>query len=333
MSTPKHIEIYDTTLRDGAQAEDVSFSAEDKVRVAQKLDGLGAHFIEGGWPGANPRDIDFFRMIKTVPLKQAKVVAFGSTRRATNAVHHDPVLKSLLDAHTRYVTLFGKSWTLHVTDALGISLIRPEGAGCCGALAHHLSDHDASMGQARTMIDAWWPSIEAGAEAIVITASGCGAMFKDYGFLLRNDRAYAEKAARACALVRDVSEIVAAESGKLAGLIANRPRLEKARVAFQSPCTLQHGMKIRGVVEQILLGAGFDLTMVANGHLCCGSAGTYSILQPVLSKRLLANKVGALEADRPDVIATANIGCLLHVRSGTRIPVRHWIELVAERLG
>ena len=220
-----------------------------------------------------------------------------------------------------------------VLDALGISLIRPEGAGCCGALAHHLSDHDASMGQARTMIDAWWPSIEAGAEAIVITASGCGAMFKDYGFLLRNDRAYAEKAARACALVRDVSEIVAAESGKLAGLIANRPRLEKARVAFQSPCTLQHGMKIRGVVEQILLGAGFDLTMVANGHLCCGSAGTYSILQPVLSKRLLANKVGALEADRPDVIATANIGCLLHVRSGTRIPVRHWIELVAERLG
>ncbi len=119
---PKHIEIYDTTLRDGAQAEDVSFSAEDKVRVAQKLDELGAHFIEGGWPGANPKDIDFFRMIKTVPLKQAKVVAFGSTRRASNPAHVDPILKSLLDADTRYVTLFGKSWTLHVTDALSISL-------------------------------------------------------------------------------------------------------------------------------------------------------------------------------------------------------------------
>src|SRR5206468_1628060 len=116
------VEIYDTTLRDGAQAEDVSFSAEDKVRVAQKLDELGAHFIEGGWPGANPRDIDFFRMIKTVPLKQATIVAFGSTRRHSNAAHVDPVLKSLLDADTRYVTLFGKSWTLHVTDALGISL-------------------------------------------------------------------------------------------------------------------------------------------------------------------------------------------------------------------
>ena len=119
---PAQIEIYDTTLRDGAQAEDVSFSAEDKVRVARKLDELGAHFIEGGWPGANPRDIDFFRMIKTVPLKQAKVVAFGSTRRAGNTVHNDPVLKSLLAADTRYVTLFGKSWNLHVTDALGISL-------------------------------------------------------------------------------------------------------------------------------------------------------------------------------------------------------------------
>src|SRR5713101_1600459 len=118
----KPIEIYDTTLRDGAQAEDVSFSADDKVRVAQKLDELGAHFIEGGWPGANPKDIDFFRMIKMVPLKHAKVVAFGSTRRATNSVQVDPVLKSLLDADTHYVTLFGKSWTLHVTDALAISL-------------------------------------------------------------------------------------------------------------------------------------------------------------------------------------------------------------------
>src|SRR5437870_2608212 len=116
------VEIYDTTLRDGAQAEDVSFSAEDKVMVAQKVDGLGAHFIEGGWPGANPKDIDFFRMIKTVPLKQAKVVAFGSTRRATNSALADPTLKAILDADTRYVTLFGKSWTLHVTDALGVSL-------------------------------------------------------------------------------------------------------------------------------------------------------------------------------------------------------------------
>ncbi len=116
------VEIYDTTLRDGAQAEDVSFSAEDKVRIAQKLDELGAHFIEGGWPGANPKDIEFFRLIKATPLKQAKVVAFGSTRRASNPPHTDPTLRSLLDAHTHYVTLFGKSWTFHVTDALGISL-------------------------------------------------------------------------------------------------------------------------------------------------------------------------------------------------------------------
>ncbi|TLY37403.1 MAG: citramalate synthase [Nitrospirae bacterium] len=116
------IEIYDTTLRDGAQAEDVSFSVEDKIRVAQKLDELGAHYIEGGWPGANPKDVEFFQVIKTMPLKQAKIVAFGSTRRASNSPKNDPTLRSLMDAHTRYVTLFGKSWTLHVTDALGISL-------------------------------------------------------------------------------------------------------------------------------------------------------------------------------------------------------------------
>src|SRR2546422_4346591 len=119
----RQVEIYDTTLRDGAQAEDVSFSAEDKVMVAQKLDELGAHFIEGGWPGANPKDIDFFRMIKTVPLKQAKVVAFGSTRRATNPVHAHPTLKAILDADTPHVSLFGKRWTLNLADALGISLM------------------------------------------------------------------------------------------------------------------------------------------------------------------------------------------------------------------
>jgi len=122
LTNSRSIEIYDTTLRDGAQAEDVSFSVEDKIRVARKLDELGAHFIEGGWPGANPKDIEFFRTIKTIPFKQAKMVAFGSTRRASNSVHNDPTLRSLLDASTRYVTLFGKSWTLHVRDALGISL-------------------------------------------------------------------------------------------------------------------------------------------------------------------------------------------------------------------
>ncbi|MGH7255863.1 MAG: hypothetical protein ACREI3_08810, partial [Nitrospirales bacterium] len=118
------LEIYDTTLRDGAQAEDVSFSAEDKVRVAQKLDELGVHFIEGGWPGANPKDIEFFRMIKTIPLRHATVVAFGSTRRASNPVQKDPNLQALLDAATDTITLFGKSWNLHVTDALGITLAK-----------------------------------------------------------------------------------------------------------------------------------------------------------------------------------------------------------------
>src|SRR5262245_43910074 len=121
---PATLEIYDTTLRDGAQAEDVTFSAEDKVRVAQQLDGLGVHFIEGGWPGANPKDIEFFRMIKTVPLQTATVVAFGSTRKASNVVQKDPNINALLDAETKIITLFGKTWSLHVTDALGVSLVK-----------------------------------------------------------------------------------------------------------------------------------------------------------------------------------------------------------------
>ena len=149
-ATSAHLEIYDTTLRDGAQAEDVSFSAEDKVMVAQRLDELGVQFIEGGWPGANPKDIEFFRMIKETPLKQATVVAFGSTRKASNPVQKDPNIQALLQAETKVITLFGKSWSLHVTDALGhlaqqesrthrrlrgvSSLETPPGVLRCGAL-------------------------------------------------------------------------------------------------------------------------------------------------------------------------------------------------------
>jgi glycolate oxidase iron-sulfur subunit len=219
-----------------------------------------------------------------------------------------------------------------VLDRLGISLIRVARAGCCGALPHHLNDHDQSRALARANIDAWWPEIEAGAEAIIVTASGCGAMLQDYGHLLRGDAAYAGKAERVAGLVRDAGQAVQAEAGALARLLAGKPPPSARRVAFQSPCTLQHAMKVRGVIEPLLQSAGYELTPVPNGHLCCGSAGTYSILQPALSRRLLENKVGALQTGHPDVIATANIGCLMQIRSGTRIPVRHWIDLVADRL-
>jgi glycolate oxidase iron-sulfur subunit len=214
-----------------------------------------------------------------------------------------------------------------VLDRLGISLFEAPGAGCCGAVTFHLNDQQGALGYMKANIDAWWPHIEAGAEAIVITASGCGTMVKDYGHALRGDPAYAAKAERVSALARDVSEIVAAEGPRLTTALGAAPK--PGKIAFQSPCSLQHGLKLGGVVEGILRDAGFTLTAVPDSHLCCGSAGTYSILQPELSKRLLHHKVRALESGRPDVIATANIGCLAHVQSGTGVPVRHWIELLA----
>jgi len=214
-------------------------------------------------------------------------------------------------------------------DRIGISLVDVPQAGCCGAVTHHLNYQDEALGYVKRNIDAWWPHVEAGAEAIVITASGCATMVKDYGHLLREDPEYADKAARISAMTRDVSEVVAAERAALAPLFD--PASPAKKVAFQSPCTLQHGQRIVGSVEAILRDAGFTLTAVPDAHLCCGSAGTYSILKPELSKRLLHGKVRALKSGKPDVIATANIGCLAHIESGTEIPVRHWIELAEER--
>lgn len=219
-----------------------------------------------------------------------------------------------------------------VLDWLGISLVAVED-GCCGALAHHLSQEDRSREQMRRNIDAWWPRIEQGAEALVVTASGCGVMTRDYGFLLRDDPGYARKAARISELSRDIGQVVAQELAKSGELLERIPAGKaRPRVAFHSPCTLQHGLKVRGVIEPLLERAGYTLTSVADGHICCGSAGSYSLLQPAISRQLKANKLAALQADAPGVIATANIGCLLHLASGTDRPVRHWIELLAEAL-
>jgi glycolate oxidase iron-sulfur subunit len=216
-----------------------------------------------------------------------------------------------------------------VLDAVGISLLRTPRTGCCGALRHHLDQQAAALGDMRALIDAWWPAIEAGAEAIVVTASGCGAQIADYGHLLARDPAYADKAARVSALARDVSLVVAAEAERLAGQLQAAP---VTKVAFHAPCTLQHALKIRGVVEKLLAGADYVLTAVPDGHLCCGSAGTYSLLQPELAQRLRDNKLAALGSGLPEIIATANIGCLAHLQSGSALPVRHWIELLADRL-
>jgi len=209
-----------------------------------------------------------------------------------------------------------------VLDRLGISVSIARAGGCCGALSHHTSGAAQARAFARRNIDAWWPHLEAGAEAIVITASGCGAHVKEYGEHLRDDPAYAAKARAIAARARDLCEILTNED------ISGLKRAADLRVAFQSPCTLQHGQCLGGNVEALLRRFGMTLTAVPDAHLCCGSAGSYSILQPDWSKRLRENKLRALTLDRPDAIATANIGCLAHLQQGTDIPVRHWIELV-----
>lgn len=211
--------------------------------------------------------------------------------------------------------------TARVLDKLGISLIQVRAGGCCGALDYHLSDHERALAFARNNIDACWPYIEQGAEAIVMTASGCGVMMKDYGELLRHDRDYSEKAARFSALVKDISIVLTSEDLSVF-------KADNRKIAFQSPCTLQHGQKITGVVEAILEKVGYQLTGVADAHLCCGSAGTYSLLEPALSRQLLHNKLQALHANKPDLIATANIGCLNHLQSASARRVLHWIELL-----
>jgi glycolate oxidase iron-sulfur subunit len=219
-----------------------------------------------------------------------------------------------------------------VLDRLGISLVAAERAGCCGAVSYHLSAEDEARDFMRRNIDAWWPHIEGGSEAVVITASGCGTMVKDYGHHLSRDPEYAEKAARVSELTKDISEVVLAESARLSSLIPQPSSLNPYKVAFHPPCTLQHGLKIRGEIEGLLLSLGVDLVPVRDAHLCCGSAGTYSILHPELAGRLRENKIAALTAGEPDEIVTANIGCQTHLQGATTRPVRHWIELVDELL-
>ena len=221
-----------------------------------------------------------------------------------------------------------------VLDALDISLVKSVKAGCCGAIAFHLNAQEEGMNAMRKNIDAWWPFIERNEiETIAMTASGCGVTVKDYGHILRHDPDYADKAARISAMTKDISEILLSEKTKLEQLLQKSKKdSTPIKLAFHSPCTLQHGQQIKGLTEQILQTAGFELTTVPDAHLCCGSAGTYSILQPELSQQLLKNKVSALESDNPQQIVTANIGCLMHIQSGTAIPVSHWIEVLDDYL-
>jgi glycolate oxidase iron-sulfur subunit len=215
--------------------------------------------------------------------------------------------------------------TARVLHALGVeTLIEPD-AGCCGAIRLHLGYRDEALDDVRRNIDAWWPHIEAGVEAIVINASGCGATVKEYGHLLRNDPAYAEKAQRITELARDVVEVLGGFEAELVGLARRRG---VHTVAFHPPCTLQHGLQIRGAVEHLLGSLGLEVRLPADSHLCCGSAGTYSITQPAMSYTLRDRKLQKLEVLEPQMIVSANVGCIAHLQSGTSTPVAHWVELV-----
>ena len=205
---------------------------------------------------------------------------------------------------------------------LGIEAIEVSAESCCGAINHHLSASEQAKQQIKQNIDAWWPLVP-NIEAIISTASGCGAMIKDYASIITNDSEYREKAQQISQMTFDLSEFV-----------VNKIQSDKnfhrkyQKVVFQNPCTLQHGQKITGVVETVLEKLGYELLPIRDAHLCCGSAGTYSILQPKISKELQSRKIKSLEHVKPDVIVTANIGCQLHLSEATDIPVVHWVELL-----
>jgi glycolate oxidase iron-sulfur subunit len=234
---------------------------------------------------------------------------------------------------------------VRVLDRLGIGVITPATGGCCGAIRHHLADGQGALDDARRNIDAWWPLIAQNqVEAIVVNASGCGVMVKDYGHLLADDPNYAAKAQQVSALAKDPIELIEPMRAELQAQLAqaqqrraggggsSRPGDTVDRVVYHPPCTQQHGLKIRGAVEGLLQALGATCLPVADSHLCCGSAGTYSVLQPTLSAQLKSRKLAALSANSPQMILSANVGCLTHLESGTDIPVRHWLEWLDERL-
>jgi glycolate oxidase iron-sulfur subunit len=214
-------------------------------------------------------------------------------------------------------------------DRLGIALVEAPDAGCCGALRFHLNYQAEGRADMRRVIDAWWPHVEQGVEAFVMTATGCGAVVREYGHHLRDDAEYAAKARRISELTRDLAEVAIAEIDRLAPLVAHA---ERPRVAFHAPCSMQHWQQLRGVAERLLGRLGYELTPVPDAHACCGSAGTYSITQPELAEPLKRQKLAALQSGMPDAILTANVGCQAHLATAASVPVRHWVVDVEARL-
>ena len=219
--------------------------------------------------------------------------------------------------------------TARVLDAIGIqTLVAPE-AGCCGAVKFHLNDQEGGKDHMRRNIDAWWPYVEQGVEAILMNASGCGVMVKDYGHVLQHDPAYAEKAKRISALTKDLSECLPEWVPLLKPQLKSAALQQAGVQAYHPPCTLQHGQQLKGGVEKHLSELGFQVKVAnSESHLCCGSAGTYSVLNPDISYTLRDRKLGHLDALTPSAILSANVGCITHLQSGTDMPVKHWIEVL-----
>lgn len=212
--------------------------------------------------------------------------------------------------------------SIKVLNRLGLNVIETPQSQCCGAVDHHLSGHEDALKKVKTNIDAWIDYLDKGAKAIISNASGCGVMIKDYPHLLKEDAEYLEKAQRIAKQTFDIAEFLSKQDLSLFTNYKNK------KVTFHSPCTLQHGQKLPGLVEDLLRRLGYRITHVNDSHLCCGSAGTYSIFQPTLSKQLRDNKLKNLQESNPPIIVTANIGCLMHLQKGTKTPVKHWIELL-----
>lgn len=315
------------------------------VHYARLLD-IGRHVVEARAPRALPERLlrGALRSLLPHPRRFAPLLRLGQLLRPLMpaalrgrvpkrqspghwpAPRHDRRMLCLAGCVQSSIAPNINAAAARVLDRLGISLVSTTASGCCGAVSLHLAARDEALGFMRRNIDAWWPQLEQGTEAVITGASACTATIKEYAELLADDPLYAEKAARVSALAKDLSEVVAGEN--LAAL--GDDTVLSRRVAFHSPCTLQHGQSIRGTVESILEARGHRLTRVADAHLCCGSAGTYSILQRKLSRRLRDNKLAMLQADKPELIASANIGCLVELQSAAQVPVVHWIELLDE---
>lgn len=263
-----------------------------------------------------------------LPSRQAGRIPARSPRTAMPAPRHARRMLVLQGCVQPALAPNINAAAARVLDRLGISLLTAREETCCGAVSHHLDAGERALRQARRNVDVWTRLLDDGVEAIVMSASGCAVMVKDYGRLLRHDKAYAAPAQRVSAATRDLCEVLSADD--IAAIVNNRTSGGGRRVAWQSPCTLQHGQKLVGRVEPLLQAAGFSLTRVADAHLCCGSAGTYSILQGDLAVRLRSVKLSTLQEAAPELIATANIGCLQHLAMAAAVPVKHWIELIDE---